>query len=223
MAELAQTLGAELKLGSAQIARTVALLDEGNTIPFMARYRKEVTGSLDEVQIQTIADRAGALRALFERKADVRRLINGQGKLTPELATAIAAASTLQEVEDLYLPYRPKRKTRASVAREKGLAPLADLILQQLILRGNTGTILEEQARPFLDAEKGVETSLEAYAGARDIAAEMIAEDATVRGNMRATFFKRSTLGAKVVDPDRLTEKDPNGVYQLYYTFNEGL
>ena len=166
MAELAQTLGAELKLGSAQIARTVALLDEGNTIPFIARYRKEVTGSLDEVQIQAIADRAGALRALFERKADVRRLIDGQGKLTPELAAAIAAASTLQEVEDLYLPYRPKRKTRASVAREKGLAPLADLILQQPELRGDIDALLEEQARPFLDPDKGVETSLEAYAGA---------------------------------------------------------
>ncbi len=126
-------------------------------------------------------------------------------------------------MEDLYLPYRPKRKTRASVAREKGLAPLAELILQQPILRGNADTILEEQARPFLDAEKGVETSLEAYAGARDIVAEVIAEDATVRGNMRAAFFKRSTLGAKVADPDRLAEKDPNGVYQLYYTFNESV
>src|SRR6059058_2155016 len=127
MAELAQTLGAELKLGSAQIARTITLLDEGNTIPFIARYRKEVTGSLDEVQIQAIADRSAALRALFERKMDVRRLIDGQGKLTPELAVSIAEAKTLQEIEDLYLPYRPKRKTRASVAREKGLAPLADI------------------------------------------------------------------------------------------------
>jgi protein Tex len=223
IAELAQTIGAELHLGSAQIARTVALLDEGNTIPFIARYRKEVTGSLDEVQVQAIADRAGALRALHERKADVRRLIDAQGKLTPELAAAIAAAATLQEIEDLYLPYRPKRKTRASVAREKGLAPLADLILQQPILRGDAGAILEEQARPFLDAGKGVETSLEAYAGARDIAAEVIAEDAVVRGNMRAAFFKRSALSAKVADPDRLAEKDPNGVYQLYYSFNEGV
>src|SRR5437868_365275 len=223
MAELAQTLGAELKLGSAQIARTVALLDEGNTIPFIARYRKEVTGSLDEVQIQAIADRAGALRALFERKADVRWLIDGQGKLTPELATAIAAASTLQEVEDLYLPYRPKRKTRASVAREKGLAPLADLILQQPELRGDIDALLEEQARPFLDPDKGVETSLEAYAGARDIAAEVIAEDANVRGSVRSAFFKRSAITAKVADAEKIAEKDPNGVYQLYYAFNESV
>src|SRR6202011_2999074 len=192
---------------------------EGNTIPFIARYRKEVTGSLDEVQIQAVADRAGALRALFERKADVRRLIDGQGKLTPELAAAITAASTLQEVEDLYLPYRAKRKTRASVAREKGLAPLADLILQQLELRGDPDTILEQQAQGFLNAEKGVDTSLEAYAGACDIVAEVIAEDANVRGSVRSSFFKRSTLSAKVADPDKIAEKDPNGVYQLYYDF----
>ncbi|HEV2580317.1 MAG TPA: Tex family protein [Ktedonobacteraceae bacterium] len=223
IAELARTLAVELHLSREQITRTVTLLDEGNTIPFIARYRKEVTGSLDEVQIQAIADRAGALRALYERKADVRRLIDVQGKLTPELANAIAASVNLQEVEDLYLPYRPKRKTRASVAREKGLAPLADLILQQPVLRGDAETILEEQARPYLDADKGVETSLEAYAGARDIAAEVMAEDATVRGSMRAAFFKRSTLGAKVADPDKIAEKDPNGVYQLYYTFNENI
>src|SRR6202521_696111 len=167
LTELARALHIELKLDSAQIARTVALLDEGNTIPFIARYRKEVTGSLDEVQVQAIADRAGALRALHERKADVRRLIDGQGKLTPELAAAITAATTLQEVEDLYLPYRPKRKTRAS------LAPLADLILQQPVLSGNPEKLLEDHARPFLNAEKGVDTSLEAYAGARDIVAEV--------------------------------------------------
>src|SRR5438270_10221531 len=223
MAELAQTLGAELKLGSAQIARTITLLDEGNTIPFIARYRKEVIDSLDEVQIQTIADRAAALRALHERKADVRRLIDGQGKLTPELAAAIAAALTLQEVEDLYLPYRPKRKTRASVAREKGLAPLADLILQQPELRGGIDELLEEHSRPFLDPEKGVETSLEAYAGARDIAAEVIAEDANVRGRVRSAFFKRSAITTKVADAEKIAEKDPNGVYQLYYAFNESV
>src|SRR2546421_8012348 len=191
--QLATILSAELQLQSGQVARTIALLDEGNTIPFVARYRKEVTGSLDEVQIQAIADRAGALRALHERKADVRRLIDAQGKLTPELAAAISAATTLQEVEDLYLPYRPKRKTRASVAREKGLAPLADIILQQPELKGNAAAILEEHARPFLNPEKGVDTSLEAYAGARDIVAEVISEDANVRGTVRSSFFKRST------------------------------
>jgi uncharacterized protein len=223
VAELAQRLSKELTIGSGQIARTIALLDEGNTIPFIARYRKEVTGSLDEVQIQAIADRALALRTLHDRKGDVTRLIDGQGKLTPELASAIAAATTLQEVEDLYLPYRPKRKTRASVAREKGLAPLADIILQQpeFASNGNSDTILEEHARPFLNAEKGVETGLEAYAGACDIVAEVIAEDANVRGSVRTTFFKQATFSAKVADPDKVAEKDPNGVYRLYYDFNE--
>ncbi|HEY6540306.1 MAG TPA: Tex family protein [Ktedonobacteraceae bacterium] len=223
LAELARALHLELKLDSGQIARTVALLDEGNTIPFIARYRKEVTGSLDEVQIQAIADRAGALRALHERKADVRRHIDGQDKLTPELDAAITAATTLQEVEDLYLPYRPKRKTRASVAREKGLTPLADLIVQQPILSGDAEKLLEEHARPFLNVEKGVETSLEAYAGACDIAAEVIAEDANVRGTMRIVFFKQSSISAKVADADTLAQKDPNGVYQLYYDFNESV
>ncbi len=219
--EIAQALSTELGLQRAQIASTIALLDEGNTIPFIARYRKEVTESLDEVQIQAIADRSAALRALHERKWDVRRIIEGQGKLTPELAAAIEAATTLQQVEDLYLPYRPKRKTRASVAREKGLAPLAELILRQIELGGDPLAVLEEQALPFLDAEKGVETSLEAYAGASDIVAEIIAEDATVRGNVRATFFKQSAFGATLIDPDKVAEKDPNGVYQLYYDFHE--
>jgi uncharacterized protein len=223
VAELAQTLSKELGLGSGQIARTIALLDEGNTIPFIARYRKEVTGSLDEVQIQTIADRALALRTLFERKGDVMRLVEAQGKLTEVLAAAIDAATTLQEVEDLYLPYRPKRKTRASVAREKGLAPLAEIILQQPELVGDANAILEEFAGQYLDAEKGLETSLEAYAGARDIVAEIIAEDASVRGSVRATFFKRSTVGAKLADADAVAEKDPQGVYQLYYEFSENV
>lgn len=219
--ELAQTLSKELGLARGQIERTIKLLDEGNTIPFISRYRKESTGSLDEVQIQAIADRALALRTLFERKVDVRRLIEAQGKLTVELATAIDGATTLQEVEDLYLPYRPKRKTRASVAREKGLAPLAEIILQQPELMGDVDAVLEQYASPYLNAEKGIDTSLEAYAGARDIVAEVIAEDADVRGNVRASFFKHATVGAKVTDADKVAEKDPNGVYQLYYEFQE--
>lgn len=221
--DITQILSSELKLRREQILNTVRLLDEQNTIPFIARYRKEMTGSLDEVQIQAIADRTAMLRALHERKADVRRLINEQGKLTPELATAIASATTLQEVEDLYLPYRPKRKTRASVAREKGLTPLAELILRQPVLNGEQTAVLEEQARPFLNPEKGVDTDVEAYAGACDIVAEIIAEDANVRGRVRTTYFKQSAVRAKVANPDTLTEKDPNGVYQLYYTFDESI
>lgn len=220
---LARVLSAELQLNAGQIARTIALLDTGNTIPFIARYRKEVTGSLDEVQIQAIADRAAAVRALHERKLDVRRLIAEQDKLTPELEQQLEAAATLQEVEDLYLPYRPKRKTRASVAREKGLAPLAELILQQPELSGDHETLLEEHARLYLNAEKGVDTSLEAYEGAKDIVAEVLAEDANVRGSVRAVFFKQATVSARVVDEEKLKEKDPNGVYQLYYEFNEDI
>jgi uncharacterized protein len=219
--DIAQILSVELSIGNGQVARTITLLDEGNTIPFIARYRKEVTGSLDEVQIQAIADRAAAVRALYARKQDVRRLIDEQGKLTPELMAAIETARTLQEIEDLYLPYRPKRKTRASVAREKGLASLAECILQQLEHSGDSDAFLEESARPYLDADKGVETSLEAYAGASDIVAEVIAEDAAVRGNVRASFFKHSTVGARMVDPENIATKDPKGVYRLYYEFNE--
>ena len=221
LTDIAQAIRSELKLGLEQILRTIALLDEGNTIPFISRYRKEATGSLDEVQIQAIADQSASIRALHERKTDVYRLIDGQGKLTPELASTLAAATTLQQIEDLYLPYRPKRKTRASVAREKGLAPLAEIILQQPEAKGDMTALLEEYARPFLNAEKGVETDLEAYAGASDIVAEMIAEDANVRSNVRATFFKQSALSAKALDPEKIAEKDPNGVYQLYYDFNE--
>ena len=221
LASIAQIISSELKLGREQIVRTITLLDEGNTIPFISRYRKEVTDSLDEVQIQAIADKAASIRALHERKTDVRRLIEEQGKLTPELASTLLAAATLQQVEDLYLPYRPKRKTRASVAREKGLAPLADIILQQAELKGNSTALLEEYARPFLDTEKSVDTGLEAYAGASDIVAEILAEDANVRNSVRTTFFRQSAMSAKAIDLEKIAEKDPNGVYQLYYDFHE--
>ena len=221
LTDIAHAIRSQLNLGLEQILRTITLLDEGNTIPFISRYRKEATGSLDEVQIQAIADQSASIRALHERKTDVRRLIDEQGKLTPELASTLAAATTLQQIEDLYLPYRPKRKTRASVAREKGLAPLAEIILQQPEHKGDMAALLEEYARPFLNAEKGVETDLEAYAGASDIVAEMIAEDADVRSGVRTTFFKQSALSAKILDAEKIAEKDPNGVYQLYYDFNE--
>jgi len=219
--DIAQAISSELHLGREQIMRTITLLDEGNTIPFISRYRKEATASLDEVQIQAIADKTASIRALYERKTDVFRLIDEQGKLTQELAAAILAATTLQQIEDIYLPYRPKRKTRASVAREKGLAPLAEIILEQPELKGNSTTLLEEYARPFLNSEKGIDTDLEAYAGASDIVAEMIAEDANVRSSVRTTFFKQSMMSSRVVDPEKIAEKDPNGVYQLYYDFNE--
>jgi len=203
----------ELTLPAHQVASAAELLDAGNTIPFIARYRKEATGGLDEVQIQAIQDRLEQLRSLEKRRADVLRLIDEQGKLTPELSERIAQAETLHELEDLYLPYRPKRKTRASVAREKGLAPLADLIMAQ----GVSGGTLEEQGEPFLNEEFGLTTMEQVYGGARDIVAEVVAEDADVRGSVRGLYFREALLTSKVAD----SSKDPGQKYTLYYEFSE--
>ncbi|HEY7976311.1 MAG TPA: Tex-like N-terminal domain-containing protein, partial [Ktedonobacterales bacterium] len=221
-AAIAATTAAELKLKSTQTLAALKLLDEGNTVPFITRYRKEATGGLDEVQLQAVADRADALRALHQRKRDVLRLIGEQGKLTAELARAITDAATLQAVEDLYLPYRPKRKTRASVARERGLQPLADLILQQARVPGSPEQALRAAAEPFVSAEQGVETVEAALAGARDICAETIMEDAGVRGDVRHLFLRESAVTARLtVEPERAAERDPRGVYRLYYAFSE--
>ncbi len=218
--DLARAIAIKLQVRPTQVMRTIELLDAKNTVPFIARYRKEVTGSLDEVQIQAIEDEAAALRDLHGRKADVLRLINEQGRLTPEIAQAIVAATTLQAVEDLYLPYRPKRKTRASVARERGLDALAQLILRQARL----GDSAEGAAQPYVNAERGVASVEDALAGARDIVAEAITEDAGVRGQVRQVFFKEGQVRARLaVSQEELAEKDPKGVYQLYYDFNEPL
>jgi uncharacterized protein len=219
---IARTLATELSVKPGQAARTLELLDAGSTVPFIARYRKEVTGALDEVQIQAVADRAGALRALHERKRDVLRLIAAQGKLTDDLAASILAGATLQQVDDHYLPYRPKRKTRASIARERGLQPLADLILSQARLPGASEEALRTAALPFVNPDAGVESVEAALAGARDICAETIMEDATVRGVARALFFREGMVSAKLaVAPEQAAEKDPRGVYRLYYDFAE--
>ncbi|HKW19752.1 MAG TPA: Tex family protein [Ktedonobacterales bacterium] len=221
-AEVARGVGVELKLKPTQTLATLTLLDDGNTVPFIARYRKEATGNLDEVQIQAIGDRAEALRTLHARTHDVLRLIAEQGKLTRELADAIIAATTLQAVEDLYLPYRQKRKTRASMARERGLQPLANLILRQERIPGPPEQARIAAAEPFVDAEKGVVDAAAALAGARDICAETVMEDATVRGEVRTQFFKEGALGAKLtVDAEKAAEKDPRGVYRMYYEFHE--
>lgn len=219
---VARQIALALGVKPGQALRTLELVDDGNTVPFIARYRKEVTGNLDEVQIQSVADSASAIRSLHARKHDVLRLIAEQGKLTAELASSIVAASSLQAVEDLYLPYRPKRKTRASVARERGLQPLADLILSQALIPGVAGEALESAALPFVNPELGVETVLAAFAGARDIVAETVMEDANVRGDVRNVFFKEGGLATHLtVDPEKIAEKDPKGVYRLYYDFNE--
>jgi uncharacterized protein len=215
---LGREIAAALSIRPAQAARTLELLDAGNTVPFVARYRKEQTGNLDEVQIEAVADAAESRRALHARKRDVLRLIAEQGKLTRGVADAVLAAATLQAVEDLYLPFRPKRKTRAGVARERGLQALADLILAQA--RAPADPLAA--AAPFVDAERGVDSPEAALAGARDICAEVVTEDAAVRGDVRALFFRDGTVRARLtVEPERAAEKDPKGVYRLYYDFQE--
>ncbi len=164
---LARDIASALALKPAQVLHTLELVDGGNTVPFIARYRKERTENLDEVQIQAVADSAASRRALHTRKRDVLRLIAEQGRLTRGLADLILAAATLQAVEDLYLPYRPKRKTRASVARERGLQPLADLILTQS--RAQRDALAA--AEPFVNLELGVDSAEAALAGACDICA----------------------------------------------------
>jgi uncharacterized protein len=215
---LARELASALALKPQQALHTLELLGDNNTVPFIARYRKELTGNLDEVQIQAIADGAESRRNLHARKHDVLRLIAEQGKLTREVADSILAAATLQAVEDLYLPYRPKRKTRASVARERGLQALADLILRQ----ARDPADVNAAAQPFVNPESGVDSAEAALAGARDICAEVVAEDATVRGNLRALFAREATLRTRLtIDAERAADKDPKGLYRLYYDFEE--
>ncbi len=206
--DIITTIAEELNLSRVQVAAAVALFDEGNTIPFVARYRKEVTGELDEEQLRQIEARLGYLRRLAERKASVLKSIEEQGKLTPELAAAIESAATLQVVEDLYLPYKPKRRTRATVARERGLEPLADLLLDQVDTRP-----LGILAADFLSEE--VADAEAALAGARDILAERLTEDATVRGEARRLALQRALVVCKLAGDE--AETDPGGKYRLYH------
>ncbi|MBC7187174.1 MAG: RNA-binding transcriptional accessory protein [Calditrichaeota bacterium] len=199
-------LAEELHLGWRQVKNTVELLDAGNTVPFIARYRKELTGSLDEEAIRTIETRIRYLRNLEERKAVVLRSIQEQGKLTPELEARILAATKLQEVEDLYLPYKPKKRTRATVAREQGLEPLAQLILAQELESGDRVTI----AATYIAPEKGVKSAEDALRGARDIVAEVVADDADVRQMLRETTWQKGLLRTAAKDPAHA------GVYEMY-------
>lgn len=206
-----ERISTELSLSPANVSSTVALLDEGNTVPFIARYRKEVTGSLDEVLIRSIEERLAYLLNLEDRKEAVIRSIDEQGKLTDELRDAILAASTLQEVEDLYLPYRPKRQTRATKARERGLEPLAMLMLEQQDMDGN----VEEIAARYIDPEKDISTVDEVLAGARDIVAEIIMEDAKVRAMARRHFSERGLMESRGAQDEQSSE------YEDYYDYQE--
>ena len=209
MESLIQTLARELGREPTHVENVVRLIDEGNTIPFIARYRKELHGAMDDTTLRTLADRLQYLRSLDKRREEVKASIEGQGKLTEELAAAIDAAATLAEVEDLYLPYRPKRRTRATVAREKGLEPLADALFAK-------GSPVDPAAlaADFIDPEKGVETAEDALQGANDIIAEAISDDASVRKALRELYLRRGMLVS------RAAEKDPDdSVYRLYYDF----
>lgn len=202
-----EQIAAQLKLRSSQVTAAIELLDAGNTLPFIARYRKEVTGSLDEDQLRQVSDLRDRLCALDERRQTILNSIREQEKLTPELEQQLLAAETLTALEDLYLPYKPKRRTRASMAREKGLEPLAELILGQLLSRQTA----DEIATPFLTDE--VTTIEEALAGARDIVAEVISDHAGVRQRTREKAMQWGTLRVQKIED----AADERGVYQLYY------
>ena len=211
-AAMFQLIANELNLNPLQVKNTVALLDDAKTVPFIARYRKEHTGSLDEEQIRAVEERIHYLRALEARKETILGSIEEQGKLTDDLKTRIEAATKMQELEDLYLPYKPKKRTRATVAREKGLEPLAEMLM------GRRETDLrdaEALAAAFVNAEKEVEDSGQALQGARDIIAEWISEDADIRKDVREETFARGLLTA---DAKKVEGRTP---FEMYYEFSE--
>ena len=210
--DMIQTLAQELNKDPRHVENVVRLLDEGNTIPFIARYRKELHGAMDDTSLRTLEERLQYLRGLEERRDTVKKSIEEQGKLTEELAAAIDSAQTLAEVEDLYRPYKQKRRTRATVAREKGLEPLAALLFAQ----ERDCPRPEDAAAGFIDSEKGVETAADALQGANDIIAEWISDDAAVRKSLRELLERRGTLRSLAA-----TEED--SVYRLYYDFEQSL
>jgi uncharacterized protein len=214
-AQIIATVSRELALSTHQVANTLALFGEGNTLPFIARYRKEATGGLDEIQLRDVRDRAQYLIELDERRTAILRSIDEQGKLDDALRAAIDAVETKQALEDLYLPYKPKRRTRATIARERGLEPLAERLWGRL----TTDAALEADAAKYVDAEKGVPDVAAALAGARDIAAERIAEDAALRGRIRELTRTSGVVRSRVA-AGRDTEVSK---FQDYYDFAQKL
>ena len=210
--DIIQLLAQELDKQPQHVENVVRLLDEGNTIPFIARYRKELHGAMDDTSLRTLEERLNYLRGLQERRDAVKKSIEEQGKLTEELAAAIDAAQTLAEVEDLYRPYKQKRRTRATVAREKGLTPLAELLFAQ---GPDCPDPLTEAAR-YTDPDKGVETAEDALAGASDIIAEQISDDADLRKKLRELLMKNGVLRSAAAT-------DEDTVYRLYYDFAQAL
>ena len=209
---LKQQLSKELKFPKKQVESVIALLDEGNTVPFIARYRKEITGALDEVQIRDIMEGWQYIKSVEQRKEDVIRLIDEQGKLTDELRTEITNANKLQIIEDLYRPYKQKRRTRATVAKEKGLEPLAEWMMSF-----PTSGSLEEYAAQFVSEEKEVVDFTEAINGAKDIIAEQISDDASIRQWVRKETFQSGNMTTSVKNE----EKDEKKVFEMYYEYEE--
>lgn len=201
---LAQELGQKLEY----VENVVRLIDEGNTIPFIARYRKEMHGAMDDTTLRSLETRLTYLRNLQDRRDEVKKAIENQGKLTPELSAAIDAAGTMTEVEDLYRPYKQKRRTRGSIAREKGLEPLAEAIFAQ------DGRDPQALAQDYIDPEKGVNTAEEALQGANDIIAENLSDDADIRKALRQLVMRRGTFTCKAAE-----DAEEDGVYRLYYDF----
>ena len=210
--DIIATIAEELNIKKSQADAAIKLIDEGNTIPFIARYRKEATGALDDEVLRNLYERLNYLRNLEEKKQTVLSSIEEQGKLTEELKEQILAAQTQVAVDDLYRPYRPKRRTRATIAKEKGLEPLANTIMQQEL----TGLVLDEAAK-YIDEEKEVKSAEEALAGAKDIIAEMISDEADYRTKIREMTMKNGRLVSSAKDPE--TES----VYEMYYEFDEAL
>ena len=212
MAAISEILARELGCAQAYVENIITLLDEGNTIPFIARYRKEQHGSMDDTTLRKLEDRLTYLRSLDQRRQEVKKAVDGQGKLTPELSAAIDAAATLAEVEDLYRPYKQKRRTRATAAREKGLEPLAQLLYAQ----ERTCPRPEDAAADFIIPENGVETVADALQGANDIVAELLSDDAAIRKTLRGLLMRQGHLRS-------LAAKDEDSVYRLYYDFDQSV
>ena len=210
MLDINAKLMSEFNLKPFQVQNTVKLIDDGNTIPFIARYRKEMTGELNDQVLRELYDRLMYLRNLEARREEVLRLIDEQGKLTDEIAASLKKAVALQEIEDIYRPFRPKRRTRATIAKEKGLEPLALILFAQEIKSGS----IEEIAAPFIDAEKSVNTAEDALNGAMDIIAEDVSDNAEFRKAIREMFYKLGTIVTKA-------KKEEDSVYRMYYEFSE--
>lgn len=211
MSQINDLLCKEFNLKSTQVENTVKLIDEGNTIPFIARYRKEMTGSLDDVVLRDLYERLIYLRNLEDRKSEIIRLIDEQGKLTEQLKSEINRAEVLQRLEDLYRPYKKKKSTRASKAKENGLEPLADIILSQSCDSDN----FEELVKPYIDKEKGVKNIKEAFAGAMDIIAEIVSDNAEYRKKIREIYMADAIIITEAVDEEEKT------VYEMYYNYEE--